>query len=101
MESMSQRVFLIAGAGLLAATLAFVAVRHSHEQPRVEVYVPDVQRLQADLDDLNARIATIAPADDVPVHHVTREELRIARARLAEVESRLDELRLRIAARPK
>jgi len=97
MEFTSQRLFVIAAAGLLAASLAFVAVRHSHTAPPAVVTV-DVQALQHDLDDLNARIAKFVPADDA---QTTRDEIRIARARLVELDAEMDEMRLRIAARQK
>jgi uncharacterized protein YabE (DUF348 family) len=96
MEFTSQRVFVIAAAGLLTASLAFVAVRHPHTPPP-EVVTVDVQGLQHDLDDLNARIAKFVPSDDVQV----RDEIRIARARLVELDAEMDEMRLRIAARQK
>ena len=92
MESLSLRMLSIA-AGLFTATLAFVAFRHSHTPRAVEVFVPDVQKLQAELDDLNARIANFVP-DDVQV----RDELRIARVRLIGLEGELDEMRVRSAA---
>jgi hypothetical protein len=99
-EAMSQRMFLIGAAGLLAATLAFVAVRHSHVRPPEVavvdvqvVVVPGVPSLQVDLDALDARIAKV-PTDDTDAGYISH-------ARRVELEQEVAELRARIAAHHK
>jgi hypothetical protein len=86
---MSQRMFFIAAAGLLVATLAHtrppgVAVTHVQA-------VPDVQTL--DLDALDARIAKV-PTDDIDAGYTSH-------ARRVELEQEVAELRARIAAHHK